>query len=157
MNDKGEVLITGAGFDIRAESDKLRAHDKSIGALVVFTGQVREFSENSEISEMELEHYPGMTEKMIAEIIDCARSRWQIRAVRVIHRIGRLLPGDEIVFVGVASSHRQDAFSACAYIMDFLKSRAPFWKKETGSFGQRWVDARESDEEALVQWRDVSV
>jgi molybdopterin synthase catalytic subunit len=154
MSQENEVLITEAGFDIKVESDKLRALDQSIGALVVFTGLVREFSESSEIAEMELEHYPGMTEKMIAEIVEQARSRWQIKAVKVIHRIGRLSPGDEIVFVGVASSHRQDAFSGCAYIMDFLKSRAPFWKKETGPFGQRWVDAKESDEDALDQWRD---
>jgi molybdopterin synthase catalytic subunit len=106
---------------------------------------------------MTLEHYPGMTEQSLAEIVTTARSRWELRAVRVIHRIGRLLPGDRIVFVGVSSSHRGDAFAACEFIMDYLKTQAPFWKKEEspdGPTGGRWVDAREADDLAVRRWQD---
>jgi molybdopterin synthase catalytic subunit len=104
------------------------------------------------IEAMTLEHYPAMTEKALAEIVAQAKARWQLRRVRVIHRVGRLLPGDRIVFVGVTSSHRGDAFAACEFIMDYLKTRAPFWKKEETAAGARWVDARESDDTAASRW-----
>jgi molybdopterin synthase catalytic subunit len=125
--------------------------DDGAGAVASFVGLVRK---DGEVSAMTLEHYPGMTEQALAEIVATARGRWQLRGVRVVHRVGRLLPGARIVFVGVASSHRGDAFSACEFIMDYLKTRAPFWKKEETPAGGRWVDARETDELAVRRWQD---
>jgi molybdopterin synthase catalytic subunit len=145
-----EVSIREADFDMGAEITALSAGDDGAGAVASFVGLVRG---GGEVSAMTLEHYPGMTEQALDAIINQARERWSLRAVRVIHRVGRLLPGDRIVFVGVSSAHRADAFAACEFIMDYLKTRAPFWKKEETPDGGRWVDARESDELAASRWQ----
>src|SRR5512140_2432741 len=142
------VSVQEADFDCGAEIAALSAGDDGAGAVASFVGLVR----GEGIEAMTLEHYPGMTEKSLAEIVELAQKRWQVRRVRVIHRVGRLLPGDRIVFVGVSSSHRGDAFAACEFIMDYLKTRAPFWKKEETEAGARWVDARESDDSAASRW-----
>lgn len=144
-----EVSVQQADFDVGTEIEVLSAGDLDAGAVASFVGLVR----GGEITAMTLEHYPGMTEQALAEIVATARTRWQLRRVRVIHRVGKLLPGERIVFVGVASSHRHDAFAACAFIMDYLKTQAPFWKKEETSAGARWVDARESDDIAANRWK----
>lgn len=127
----------------------LRQHDENVGGLCSFVGTVRG---GAECSAMSLEHYPGMTEKSLASIVADAHLRWSLQAVRIIHRVGKLLPGEQIVFVGVATRHRGDAFTACEYIMDHLKTNAPFWKKEFTEQGERWVDAREIDSAALERW-----
>lgn len=145
-----EISVREADFDAGAEMAALAAGDDSTGAVASFVGLVRR---DGEVTAMTLEHYPGMTEQALAEIVAAARERWSLRAVSVIHRIGRLLPGDRIVFVGVASSHRRDAFAACEFIMDYLKTRAPFWKKEETPAGGRWVDARETDDLAAARWQ----
>ncbi len=142
------VSVQEADFDCGAEIAALSASDDGAGAVASFVGLVR----GEGIHAMSLEHYPGMTEKALTDIVAQAETRWQLRRVRVIHRIGRLLPGDRIVFVGVSSSHRGDAFAACEFIMDYLKTRAPFWKKEETDAGARWVDARESDDTAALRW-----
>ena len=142
------VSVQEADFDVGAEMDALAADDLGAGAVASFVGHVR----GGDIFAMTLEHYPGMTEKSLQEIVATARQRWQLHRVRVIHRIGRLVPGDRIVFVGVSSSHRGDAFAACEFIMDYLKTRAPFWKKEETAAGSRWVDAREADDVAAGRW-----
>jgi molybdopterin synthase catalytic subunit len=149
-----EVSVREADFDMGAEITALSAGDDGAGAVASFVGLVRG---GGEVSAMTLEHYPGMTEQALAAIIEQARGRWSLRAVRVIHRVGRLLPGDRIVFVGVSSAHRGDAFAACEFIMDYLKTRAPFWKKEATPDGGRWVDARESDELAASRWQGGKV
>jgi len=130
----------------------MRTCSKSIGAVCCFTGLMRDVNDGHGIQTMTLEHYPGMTEKSIATIVDEAASRWPMTAATVIHRVGTLLPSDQIVLVAVASSHRHAAFAACEFIMDFLKTRAPFWKKENTSTGERWVDARSSDDDAAGRW-----
>lgn len=142
------VSIQETDFDCGAEIAALSVGDEDAGAVASFVGLVR----GGDILAMTLEHYPGMTELALQEIVDQADQRWQIRRTRVIHRVGRLAPGDRIVFVGVASRHRGDAFAACEFIMDYLKTRAPFWKKEETSSEVRWVDARESDETAARRW-----
>lgn len=147
------VCIRAADFDLGAETAALRAGDGGVGAVVAFVGTVRELGGGAAVSAMELEHYPGMTEKSIETIIDEAVQRFGIHGARVIHRIGPLQPMDQIVLVAVTASHRGMAFQACEYIMDYLKSLAPFWKKEQTPEGARWVDARVSDEEALARWR----
>ena len=147
-----EVSVQEADFDTGAEIAALSAGDEGAGAVASFVGLVRGKGEG--VDAMTLEHYPGMTEQALAEIVAEARGRWALRHVRVIHRVGRLLPGAQIVFVGVASAHRGDAFAACEFVMDYLKTRAPFWKKEETADGARWVDARESDEGAAARWRE---
>jgi molybdopterin synthase catalytic subunit len=142
------VSVQEADFDVGVEIAALSKGDVGAGAVASFVGLVR----GDDVSAMTLEHYPGMTEAALAEIVSAAMGRWQLRGVRVIHRVGRLLPGDRIVFVGVASSHRHDAFVACEFIMDFLKTQAPFWKREETATGTRWVDARESDAAAKERW-----
>jgi molybdopterin synthase catalytic subunit len=142
------ISVQEADFDSGSEVAALSADDDGAGAVASFVGLVR----GDGIRAMTLEHYAGMTEKALAEIVAQAQQRWQLRRVRVIHRIGRLLPGDRIVFVGVASSHRHDAFAACEFIMDYLKTQAPFWKKEETAAGAHWVDARESDDVAASRW-----
>ena len=144
------ISVQKSDFVIGAEMDALGAVDFGAGAVASFVGYVRGGDDG--VSAMTLEHYPGMTEKSLAEIVAAARRRWQLRRVRVIHRVGRLVPGDRIVFVGVSSSHRGDAFAACEFIMDYLKTRAPFWKKEETAGGSRWVDARETDDKAADRW-----
>lgn len=151
------VSIQTADFDVGTELAALRAGDFGVGAVASFVGTVRDRNEGEgqgagSISTMELEHYPGMTERAIEAMIDTAMARFRIRAARVIHRVGLLQPGDQIVFVAVTSSHRGDSFQACEFLMDYLKTQAPFWKKETTPEGARWVDARVSDDAALARW-----
>ena len=147
------VLISEADFDLSAEVAALRAGDGGVGAVTSFIGTVRDRSDGQGVQRMELEHYPGMTEQSIEAMIDAAHQRFDIRAARVIHRIGVLQPQDQIVMVAVTSAHRGQSFEACEFLMDYLKTRAPFWKKETAADGQqRWVDAREADETALQRW-----
>ena len=151
------VSVQEADFDVGAETAALSAGRLDVGAVATFVGLVRAdklSGAGSEVSAMTLEHYPGMTEKSLEAIIAEAGARWQLQGVRVIHRFGRLLPGDRIVFVGVASAHRGDAFAACEFIMDYLKTRAPFWKKEDTPEGGHWVDAREADDSAAARWAD---
>ena len=147
------VRIQTADFDAGAEIAALRRGNPKIGAVASFVGVVRDVNDGGAVAEMTLEHYPGMTEKAIEEIVAQARARWKVLDARVIHRVGTLRPADQIVLVAVASSHRGDAFAACEFIMDFLKTRAPFWKKEETGGTARWVEARESDELAAGRWR----
>ena len=146
------VRVQREDFDIGAELDALRAGRDDIGALVSFSGLVRGTAKGEAISSMELEHYPGMTEKALAEIEAQAVARWSLQASLIIHRYGLLRPGDQIMMVATASPHRGDAFEAAEFLMDYLKSRAPFWKKEATPDGGLWVDAREEDEAALKRW-----
>lgn len=146
------VRIQTQDFDLSAEVAALRAGFSEVGAVVSFVGTVREHSSGEAIQGMTLEHYPGMTEASIEAMVDVAQQRFHILAARVIHRVGPLLPQDQIVWVGVAAAHRGEAFAACEYLMDYLKTQAPFWKKEQTADGGRWVDARASDDEALAKW-----
>jgi molybdopterin synthase catalytic subunit len=146
------VTIQQDDFDLGAEVAALREADDQVGAVAVFVGTVRERSDGAAISAMELEHYPGMTERAIEAMIDEARGRFDIRAVRVVHRVGPLALRDQIVLVAVTSAHRRAAFQACEFLMDYLKTQAPFWKKETTADGARWVDACLADDQALERW-----
>lgn len=146
------VSVQRADFDVGAEVAALSCGRHEVGAVASFVGLVRDISGGSNVSAMTLEHYPGMTEKSLEEIVDQATSRWSLYAVRVIHRFGRLEPGDRIVFVGVAGAHRGESFAACEFIMDYLKTRAPFWKREETPEGAHWVDARDSDDSAAARW-----
>ena len=146
------VRVQTEDFDVGAEMARMRRGNPRIGALASFVGLVRDVNEGDSVSGMTLEHYPGMTERSIQAIVDEARTRWQILDVLVIHRVGALEPGDQIVLVLVAASHRGDAFAACEFLMDYLKTRAPFWKKERTATGSRWVEARQSDDEAAARW-----
>lgn len=146
------VAIQTEDFDLSAEVAALRAHDAGVGAVAVFVGTVRDRNDGSGVSRLELEHYPGMTEKAIEAMIDEALRRFDIRAARVVHRIGPLAPTDQIVLVAVTSAHRGQAFQACEFLMDYLKTQAPFWKKEYTPDGARWVDARVADDAALARW-----
>tara|TARA_B100000575_G_scaffold129303_1_gene103077 strand:- start:5829 stop:6308 length:480 start_codon:yes stop_codon:yes gene_type:complete len=145
-----DVSIRTADFDAGVEIDKLRR--AGVGAIATFSGIVRNDAETPGLIAMTLEHFPVMTEQEIQNIIDQARRRWPLTAVKVIHRVGRLLPQENIVFVGTASAHRQAAFDSASFIMDYLKTRAPFWKKEETSSGTQWVKARETDDIALQKW-----
>jgi len=147
-----QVSIQTADFDLTAEVAALRGDDGGVGAIASFVGTVRNRNDGSAVSGMELEHYPGMTERAIEAMIDEAQRRFDIRAVRVVHRVGPLQPGDQIVLVAVTSAHRGQAFQACEFLMDYLKTQAPFWKKETTPEGARWVDARVADDDALARW-----
>jgi molybdopterin synthase catalytic subunit len=147
------VRIQHEDFDVSREIAALRAGNAQIGAVASFIGVVRDLNDGDRVAEMTLEHYPGMTEKAIAGIIEQACTRWQIYDALAIHRIGRLLPLDQIVLVVVTSAHRGDAFAACEFIMDYLKTRAPFWKKEQTPDGARWVEARGSDDKAAARWQ----
>ena len=146
------VTIQSADFDLSAEVAALHAGDASVGAVASFIGTVRDRNDGIGVGSMELEHYPGMTERAIEAMIDAALQRFDIRAVRVIHRIGLLRPLDQVVLVAVTSSHRGEAFKACEFLMDYLKTQAPFWKKEETAQGVRWVDARSADDAALARW-----
>ena len=146
------IRIQEADFDLTTEITNLRQGDLQVGAVVSFLGTVRDMNEGSQVKAMTLEHYPGMTEKALHDIIDQAKTRWDIRKTLVIHRVGRLLPEDQIVLVAVTSAHRGEAFAACEFIMDYLKTAAPFWKKEETPEGGRWVDARITDEAAMARW-----
>ena len=146
------VSIQTEEFDLGAEVRSLRQGDTRVGAICTFTGTVRDRNDGLSISSMELEHYPGMTEKAIEAMIAEAVERFDIFAVRVIHRVGLLLPLDQVVMVAVTSAHRGESFKACEFLMDYLKTQAPFWKKEMTPEGARWVDARVSDDAALAKW-----
>ena len=146
------VSIQTQDFDLSAEVAALRAHDKGVGAVCSFVGTVRDRNDGQSVSTLELEHYPGMTEKAIEAMIDEAHRRFDILGARVIHRVGLMQPLDQIVLVAVISAHRGQSFQACEFIMDYLKTQAPFWKKEQTPEGARWVDARVSDDAALARW-----
>ncbi|MBC5785883.1 molybdopterin synthase catalytic subunit MoaE [Ramlibacter sp. USB13] len=146
------VSIQTEDFDVAAEIAALRAGDGGVGAVCSFIGTVRDRSDGSAVTAMELEHYPGMTEKAIEHMIDEALRRFDIRGVRVIHRVGPLKVEDQIVLVAVTSAHRGESFQACEFLMDYLKTQAPFWKKESTPEGERWVDARVADDAALRRW-----
>lgn len=146
------VSIQTADFDAGQEQARLRAGDGRVGAVCTFLGTVRERNGGDAVSSMELEHYHGMTEQAIEAMIDLAMARFDILAARVIHRVGLLQPTDQIVWVGVSSAHRGQSFQACEFLMDYLKTQAPFWKKEQTPTGAHWVDARESDDAALARW-----
>jgi molybdopterin synthase catalytic subunit len=146
------VSIQTADFNLADEIAALRAGDKRVGAVCSFIGTVRDRNDGNDVSSMELEHYPGMTEKSIEAMMAEAHKRFDIYAARVIHRVGLLQPLDQIVLVAVSSAHRGESFQACEFLMDYLKTQAPFWKKEQTPEGARWVDARVSDDAALAKW-----
>jgi molybdopterin synthase catalytic subunit len=148
------VRVQTEDFDIGAEIAQLRKGNAKIGAIASFIGLVRDINEGDHVSTMTLEHYPGMTEKALEEIVAQAKSRWDIYDALVVHRVGKLVPLDQIVLVVVTSAHRGDAFDACEFLMDYLKTQAPFWKKEHTEKGARWVDARESDDAAAARWKN---
>jgi molybdopterin synthase catalytic subunit len=146
------VSIQTQDFDVSQELAALRAGDARVGAVCSFVGTVRERNDGNSVASMELEHYPGMTEKSISAMMNEAKQRFDIFAARVIHRVGLLHPEDQIVFVAITSAHRGESFKACEFLMDYLKTQAPFWKKEVTPEGARWVDARVSDDQALARW-----
>lgn len=146
------VRVQEAPFDAGREIAALTHGRRDVGAVATFVGLVRELNEGAAVSRMTLEHYPGMTERALADICDEAARRWDLVDLRVVHRVGPLDPGDAIVLVAVAGAHRGEAFAACEFIMDFLKTRAPFWKKEETPSGSRWVEAKASDDEAAGRW-----
>ncbi|MCU0925982.1 MAG: molybdopterin synthase catalytic subunit MoaE [Hydrogenophaga sp.] len=146
------VSIQTEDFDLSAEVARLRADERGVGAVCTFVGTVRDRNDGQSVSTMELEHYPGMTEKAIEQMIDQAHQRFDIFGARVVHRVGLLQPLDQIVLVTVTSAHRGESFQACEFLMDYLKTQAPFWKKEQTPEGARWVDARVSDDAALAKW-----
>ena len=146
------VRIQTEDFDLSTEIAALRAGRAGVGAVVSFVGTVRDINQGTGVSSLTLEHYPGMTDKSLQEIVAQAKSRWQLDEVLVIHRVGPLLPLEQIVLVAVSSAHRGEAFEACEFVMDWLKTRAPFGKKEATPQGERWVDARESDDAAAARW-----
>ena len=150
------VRVQTADFDLGTELTAQRAQDARIGAQVSFLGLVRDMNEGASVAGMTLEHYPGMTEKALEAIIDEAKARWDLYDVLVIHRVGPLKPCDQIVLVAVTSAHRGASFEACEFLMDYLKTQAPFWKKEQTPQGARWVDARVSDDAALARWGIVA-
>lgn len=153
------ITVTAEDFDIAKLYERLRQESNNAGAIATFTGLVREFyeppadSEEPKVLSLTLEHYPGMTEKALGSIVAQASQRWDVLACELVHRVGELKAGDQIVYVGVASTHRGDAFEAAQFIMDYLKSRAPFWKKQNTTAGEHWVEAREIDETALKRWQ----
>ncbi|WP_286784462.1 MULTISPECIES: molybdopterin synthase catalytic subunit MoaE [Pseudomonas] len=146
------IRVQATAFDPGAELNALHAANVGIGAVVGFVGYVRDFNDGREVAGMFLEHAPGMTEKALAKIVAEAERRWPLLRIDVLHRVGALQPGEPIVFVGTASAHRQAAFAACDFVMDYLKTRAPFWKKEDTAEGPRWVEGRASDEDAAGRW-----
>lgn len=147
-----EVSIQQEDFDAGLQLEIMRKENTEVGAIVSFIGAVRDGCESEKIITLELEHYPGMTQRSIRDIVDRAFERWQLLGARVIHRVGKLAPADQIVFVAVSSQHRGQAFDACEFIMDYLKTSAPFWKKELTAQGVRWVGARCSDQSAVERW-----
>ena len=146
------VRVQTEDFDVGVEVAAMRRGNPKIGAVASFIGVVRDLNEGAQVAEMTLEHYPGMTEKALEKIVAEAQSRWDIYDALVIHRVGTLKPTDQIVLVVVTGAHRDEAFQACAFLMDYLKTRAPLWKKESTPEGTRWVDARESDDSAAQRW-----
>ena len=146
------VRVQTGDFDVAREIAALRAGDPRVGAVAAFIGLVRDINDAAAVSKLTLEHYPGMTEKALARIVDEAKSRWSVYDALVVHRVGELKPTDQIVLVVVTGAHRGEAFAACEFIMDYLKTRAPFWKKEQTPAGERWVEARTSDDDAAARW-----
>ncbi len=146
------IRIQEQDFDLTTEVKAIRKGDPRVGAVVTFVGTVRDLNDGSQVKGMTLEHYPGMTERSLGEIIQQARCRWDLYRTLVIHRVGPLLPEDQIVLVAVTSAHRGEAFAACEFIMDYLKTAAPFWKKEDTPEGSKWVDARVTDDAAMARW-----
>ncbi|KQR74487.1 molybdenum cofactor biosynthesis protein MoaE [Burkholderia sp. Leaf177] len=146
------IRVQEADFDISAEVAALRADNPKVGAVACFIGTVRDLNEGQTVQTMELEHYPGMTEKALEAIAAQARERWPGSDVLIVHRVGKLLPLDQIVLVATTAVHRAEAFESCAFVMDYLKTQAPFWKKEKTERGEKWVDARESDDAARARW-----
>ncbi|AHI65794.1 molybdopterin synthase catalytic subunit MoaE [Burkholderia thailandensis] len=146
------VRVQTDDFDVSAEIAALRARNPKVGAVACFVGTVRDLNEGEQVDALELEHYPGMTEKALAAIADDAIARWPGIDVAIVHRVGKLRPLDQIVFVATVSAHRGDAFQSCEFVMDYLKTQAPFWKKENTPAGERWVDARSADDAALARW-----
>jgi molybdopterin synthase catalytic subunit len=147
-----DVSVRHADFDLVAIVHVLRAGDARIGAVVSFVGTVRDMNDGDQVAELELEHYPGMTERALDDIVEQARARWPLYGALVIHRIGQMQPLDQIVLVAASAAHRGEAFAACEFIMDYLKTEAPFWKKEQTPAGARWVDARVTDDTARAKW-----
>ena len=147
-----EVRVQAGDFDLGLEIARLRAGDARVGAVVSFVGTVRDLNDGATVAEMELEHYPGMTERALDDIVEQARARWPLFGALVIHRVGPLLPMDQIVLVACSAAHRGEAFAACEFIIDYLKTDAPFWKKEQTPQGARWVDARVTDDAAKAKW-----
>lgn len=147
-----EIHVQPEDFSVQQQVDRLRNHAVDAGAVATFCGQVRGRENDREIVALFLEHYPGMTEKSLRAIADEAANRWPLLGICIIHRIGELKPGEQIVFVGVASAHRQAAFAACEFLMDYLKTRAPFWKKCLLADGSHWIAAKESDQQASERW-----
>jgi molybdopterin synthase catalytic subunit len=148
------VRVQTEDFDVGGEIAALRRGNPTVGAIASFIGLVRDVNEGDRVSEMTLEHYPGMTERALEQIVAQAKSRWDIIEVLVVHRVGRLRPLDQIVLVVVAGAHRGEAFAACAFVMDYLKTQAPFWKKEQTPEGARWVEARAADDQAAERWSE---
>jgi molybdopterin synthase catalytic subunit len=148
------ISVQTVVFDGGHELNALHAANQGVGAVAGFVGYVRDYNDGAAVAGMYLEHYPGMTEKALEKIVEEARQRWPLLNVKVIHRVGELLPGDPIVFVGIASAHREAAFDACRFIMDYLKTRAPFWKREATPTGERWVDERAGDHTAAARWQE---
>jgi len=147
------VAVQQEDFDLGQEYAALLANDRGIGAVVAFVGTVRDLNLAEDVVALELEHYPGMTEKSLQKILEQAEQRWSLQAARVVHRIGKMYPGDQIVLVLTASAHRGDAYEANTFVMDYLKTEAPFWKKEWTPEGPRWIEARESDNQAAAKWK----
>jgi len=147
------VRVQTEDFDVSRELALLRGGNRAVGAVAAFIGTVRDVNDDARVASMTLEHYPGMTEKALAAILDAAKSRWDIIDGLVIHRVGALAPSDQIVLVAVTSAHRGEAFAACEFIIDYLKTQAPLWKKEQTSEGARWVEARAADDDAAARWQ----
>lgn len=148
------VTVQHQDFDLAEEYNRLCEIAVNSGAVVTFVGRVRNFGDQTQVESITLEHYPGMTEKCLEKIIQEAKNKWSIQAVRIIHRVGELLAGEQIVFVGVASSHRGDAFAACEFLMDYLKTQAPFWKKEKTTQGEFWVQQKSTDIDRASRWQE---
>jgi len=154
MSARLSVAVQTEDLDLDHEHQQLVQQDHGIGAVVAFIGMVRDLNLADDVVALELEHYPGMTEKSLMKIVQQAESRWSLQAARVVHRVGKMYPGDQIVLVLTASAHRGDAYEANTFIMDYLKTEAPFWKKEWTPEGPRWIEARDSDDHAAARWND---
>lgn len=153
MSARLSVSVQEADFDFKHEHAQLVSGDKGVGAVVAFIGMVRDLNLADDVVALELEHYPGMTEKSLMRIAEQAVQRWSLQAARIVHRIGKMYPGDQIVMVLTASAHRGDAYEANQFMMDYLKTEAPFWKKEWTPEGPRWIEARDSDDHAAEKWK----
>lgn len=153
MSTRLSVSVQEADFDFKHEHAQLVSGDKGVGAVVAFIGMVRDLNLADDVVALELEHYPGMTEKSLMRIAEQAAQRWSLQSARIVHRVGKMYPGDQIVMVLTASAHRGDAYEANQFMMDYLKTEAPFWKKEWTPEGPRWIEARDSDDHAAAKWK----